>query len=158
MFLNFMMEPSIRPHAGDDLTLIFPEEALLVGSKLKGCWERMMMEYSAYPYFVTKDMMVIKKSVRVNRLDSSNVFRCVLVNLNLPGISDYNHSRPWVYKQRIDGTVAADVCYCIDDGRPTAPTAWEGWCASRIFCFTLGHFSLQDARRKRTETIQQPGE
>lgn len=48
------------------------------------------------------------------------------MNLNLPGISNYNHSRPWVYKQRTDGTVAADLFYYIDDGRPTAPTAWEG--------------------------------
>ena len=60
-------------------------------------------------------------SVRRNRVDPSNVFRWELVKLNLPGMSVHNPSRPWVYNHRDDGTIAVDVFYYIDDGRPTNP-------------------------------------
>ena len=35
MFLNFMLEPSVRPYAGVDLTQAFPEETRTYGGRLK---------------------------------------------------------------------------------------------------------------------------
>ena len=37
IFLNFMLEPFLRPHAGVDLSSVFPEEK---NGKLKGWWEK----------------------------------------------------------------------------------------------------------------------
>ena len=37
MFLNIMLEPSLRPHAGVDLSSVFPEEK---NGKLKEWWEK----------------------------------------------------------------------------------------------------------------------
>ena len=56
-----------------------------------------MMGYSASPYFVTKDMIIIEKSARGDILDPSKFSRWELVKLNLPEIYVYNPSRPWVY-------------------------------------------------------------
>ena len=35
MFLNFMLESSLRPHVGVDLSKVFSEE---LNGELKGCW------------------------------------------------------------------------------------------------------------------------
>ena len=63
--------------------------------------------------------------MRGARWDSENVFRWHRVVINLPGMNTYDPSKPWVYKVRQDGTMAADLFFYIDDGRPTAPSAWE---------------------------------
>ena len=42
MFLNFMLEPSLRTYTGVDLSSIFPEEN---NGSLKGCWKRMMIVF-----------------------------------------------------------------------------------------------------------------
>ena len=82
-------------------------------------------------------MLVVEERVRGSRWDSENVFRWHSVTMNLPGMSKYDSSKPWVYKVRQDGTMAADLFFYIDDGRPTAPSAWECWCASRKICCNL---------------------
>ena len=73
-------------------------------------------------------------------------------------MKSYDPSRPWVYRVRSDGSLAADIFWYIDDGRPTAPTAWEGWKAARKACFTLIFHGLQDTGRKRTCSSRTPGE
>jgi hypothetical protein len=38
------------------------------------------------------------------------VFRWDVVELNLPGMAQYNPAKPWVYKKRSsDGRIAADI-------------------------------------------------
>ena len=55
-----MMEPRLRPHAGVDLFQLYPEEAVGKNKSVKAQWERMMMGFAPSPYFVTKDMLVVK--------------------------------------------------------------------------------------------------
>jgi hypothetical protein len=55
----------------------------------------------------------------------SNVFRSGKVCLNLPGSPGYNPVRPWVFKSRADGTLAADLNVFVDDTRVTGPTDQE---------------------------------
>ena len=94
MFLNFMLEPSIRSHAGVDLTQAFPEDAAGNGGNLKGCWSIMLMGFASSPYFVTKDMLITEKEERGNKMDVDNVFGWMKVILNLPGLYLYDHSLP----------------------------------------------------------------
>ena len=112
MFLNFMLEPVIRSHAGVDISKLFPDEG---EGKLTAYWERMLMGFGPSPYFVTKDMMVIEEAVRGLRSDEKNVFRWLKVVLNLPGMNSYDPSRPWVYRVRSDGSLTADIFWYIDD-------------------------------------------
>ena len=73
-FLNFMLEPLLRPHAGIDLTPSFPEELTLENPVVQGCWQRMMMGLSLCPCFTTKDMLVVDKIIRKNRKCITNIF------------------------------------------------------------------------------------
>ena len=47
-------------------------------------------------------------------------------------------------------SIANDVFWYIDDGRPITVTAWEGWLEVRKVCCTLINYGLQDTGRKRT--------
>ena len=112
MFLNFMLEPPFRSHAGVDISNVFPDKG---ECKLTAYWERILMGFGPSPYFVTKDMMVIEEALRGLRSDVKNVFRWLKVVLNLPGMKSYDSSRPWVYRVRSDGSLTADIFWYIDD-------------------------------------------
>ena len=121
-FLNFMLEPAIRLHAGVDLSKRFPDEG---DDKLTAYWERILIGFEPSPYFMTNDMMIIEEAVRGLRSDVK-LFSLVKSSIHLPGMKSYDPSRPWMYRAREDGSLAADVFWYIDDGRPTAATAWYG--------------------------------
>ena len=108
MFLNFMLEPRLRPYAGVDLTPSFPEEVTLETYVVHGCWQRMMMGLSPAPYFTIKDMLIVEKEIRGDRKHRMNVFGWERVVLNLPGSKGYDLTRPWVFKMRADGKIATD--------------------------------------------------
>ena len=74
-------------------------------------------------FLVTTDILIVEDRVRGLRLDLENVFRWDKVILILPGMEDYNPSRPWVFKVRKDGTLVADILFYTDDGTPTTSSA-----------------------------------
>ena len=121
IFLNFMLEPFLRPHAGVDLSSVFLEGK---NGRLKGWWERIIMGFGHSPYLVTKEMLVVEERVRSARLDPENIFRWHDVTLNLPGMDKYEPRKPWVYKVRQDGTMVAGLFFYVYYGRPTAPSTW----------------------------------
>ena len=45
-----------------------------------------MMGYSVSPYFLTKDMLIVKSIAKVCRFDVNNVYRWKKVIFNLPGM------------------------------------------------------------------------
>ena len=141
-----------------DLTPSLPEEVTLETPMVHGCWQEMMMGLSPAPYFTTKDMLIVEKEIRGDRKHKMNVFGWERVVLNLPGSKTYDPTRPWVFKMRTDGKIAADFFAYIDDERPTAPTEGEGWSAAKRICHVLCYLGLQDAARKRTNPSMSPGE
>ena len=155
MFLNFMLDEKIRPHAGVDLSELYQEEN---GGKLQWeRWERCLMGFKPSPYLTTREMKKIEVVIRGNRTDEKNVFHWEKVVMNLPGSAQYNPNKPWVYKARPDGKIAAELFSYIDDYRTTGPSRSECWLAChRVGCmFTW--FGIQDAARKRREASQTPG-
>ena len=44
--------------------------------------------------------------------------------LNLPGTEGYDFHIPCVFKQRVDGLLAAYLFIYVDDGRPIGPTKY----------------------------------
>jgi hypothetical protein len=83
-----------------------------------------------------------------DRTDEKNVFRFYKVHLNLPGKQDYNPLRPWVYKERIDGSIARAVHVYVNDLRTTGATEAECWSASQRVSSVLASLGLQDVARK----------
>jgi hypothetical protein len=155
MFLNFMLDPAIRPFAGVDLTELFADEA-----KARIFWERwirMLMGFKPSPYCTTRAMRQIEPFLKGARDDPLNVFRWDKVILNLPGSIDYNPTKPWVYKVREDDVMAADLFTYCDDLRPTAPSEEECWDGAHQVCCRLTWFGIQDAPRKRRNSSQRPG-
>ena len=74
--------------------------------------------------------------------------------LNLLGMLGYNPSRPWVFKVRLDGSIAVDLYFYIDDGRSTVSTVWDYWKASRIMCCTLIHHGYRIQKEKEQELVR----
>ena len=144
----------MRPHTGVDLIPSFLEKVTLKNFVVQVCWQRMMMGLYPCPYFTTKDMLVVDKIIRGDRKCVTNIFGWIKVVLNLPGGTSYDPTRSWVYKMREDVKITADFFTYIDDERPTAPTEWEDWQASKLIFSILCYLGLQDAARKR----KSPGE
>ena len=77
--------------------------------------------------------------------------------MNLPGRANYNPSKPWVFKVRADGSMAADLFIYTDDLRLTGPTSEECWRACHQLGCKLTWFGLQDAAHKRRAPSMEPG-
>ena len=158
MFLNFMLEPDLRPYAGADLTYFFSEDISAKDPVIRGWWKRMLMGFSPSTYLFTKDLMVVEQMIRGNRKSWRNIFGWKKVILNLLDKNSYDPSMPWVYKVGLNSEIAADLHFYIDDGRPTAGTAKDNWIFTQRVCQILGYLGIQDACRKRTAPSQESGE
>ena len=127
MFLNFWLQCFLRPYAGVDVSHVRSD-----GSEVPDweeervrCWERWCQNFMGLgdsPYRSIQMLTHVKYLVYGDRGDPSNPFRWHAVRLNLPGSKDYDPSLPWVSKVRLDGLVACEVYFYVDDGRITGPT------------------------------------
>jgi len=129
IFLNFPLDPQLRPYCGIDLRPFFLEEA---GDRtLWQVWVRCMMGLMSLPYCTVKMLLLGYESVVGDWHDPTNSFRWSKVVLNLPGISTYNPLLPWVSLVRDSGRLAGAVKIYVDDLRPVAESELE--------CWKLGH-------------------
>ena len=110
MFSNFMLELSLQPYAGVDLSKVFLDEK---NNSLKGCWKIMMTGFTPSPYLVTRDMSVVEDGTRGSRFDKENAFRWDKVIFNILRMGHYNASISWVFKVRENGTPVADQFFLI---------------------------------------------
>jgi hypothetical protein len=149
MFLNFVLHESVQALCGVDLTKYFPD-GIPPGTKvLWERWTRCAMGLRPSPYQACQGMMWALEIIFADRNDVHNVFRFERVRLNLPGKTDYNPRRPWVYKERSDGSIANDVHAYVDDLRATGVSESECWEASQRVSSVLASLGIQDAARKR---------
>jgi hypothetical protein len=92
-----------------------------------------------------------------DRHAADNVFRFKQVCLNLPGHEGYDPSRPWVFKQRDNGSIASDIHVYVDDLRTMGQSEAECWAASQRVSSVLASLGIQDATRKRRAANQEAG-
>lgn len=118
----------MRLHAGVDLAKVLIDKKW---KRIIACWERMLMGFYPSPYFVTKDILVIEGVIRESRLDKHNIFQWDHVVLNLPGMYPYDSSISWIFKVKVDGSIAVDFYFYIDGCRPTTDTDCDCCNASR---------------------------
>ena len=101
------------------------------------------------PYQACQGMMWALEIIFGDRNDAQNVSRYDRIRLNLPGHHDYKPTRPWVYKERKDGSIASDALVYVDDLRATGNTEQECWTASQRVSSVLASLGIQDATHKR---------
>ena len=120
-----MYESKLRPHTGINLFQLHFEKVVGKSQSVKFQWERMMKGYSPLFCFVTKDMLVMERMMRRSWLDSTNIFRWVVVKLICLWIGNCDSTLPWVFKIRKDDSITIDIYIYIDDGRSTTTATWE---------------------------------
>jgi hypothetical protein len=162
MFLNFILHRELQTLAGVDITHYFPKDAKDTAdgraTKVWETWQRAAMGLRSSPYQAVQAMGVAEEVIRGSRMDPTNVFRWDDIVLNLPGSGDYDPSKPWVYKVRLeDGRIAADLFIFVDDLRPTGPSRRDAWLAARQAASKLNFLGIQDAPRKRRASSRSPG-
>ena len=91
------------------------------------------------------------------RLKSNNPSAWDKVVLDLPGVEEYDSHRPFIFKQRVDGLLAAYLFIYMDDGRPIGPTEDLCWEAYRNWGSACSWLGIQDASRKFQPPSQVPG-
>ena len=151
MFLNYYMDPRIRPYSGVDVTSIFQSK-----KKLWKRWERTFMGFRSSPYNAGKLFGWTIDLIHGNRLDEANPYRWNKVQLNLPGSASYNPVEPRCCKY-YNSTLASELEAYVDDIR----VGGEGElickrAVSRAARITQ-YLGQQDAPRKFRPPHQTPG-
>ena len=79
------------------------------------------------------------------------------VVLNLPGCDSYNPTKPWVYRTKFDGSLAAFFGTYIDDIQTGDGTEEECHNTTRRVAWRVNYLGQQDALRKRRAPSKKPG-
>ena len=156
-FHNFSLHPSLQPYCGIDLTELFPEK-VKIGQVVH--WERWKctpMGIKPSPYQAVQGMIWWEEAVRGNRSNTKNPLRWATIVMNLPGSANYIPSKPWVYKARLDGSIAADFRAYVDDLQATGSSKEDCWQVTRLIGSKASEAGIQDASRKRREVSQSSG-
>ena len=109
------------------------------------------------PYHPCQAVTWAKSIVLRDRRESDNTFSWYRVVVNITGLEGYNCKIPWVYKERGDGLIAADLFICVDDGLTIGPTEELCWEASRKWGSTCSWLKVQDVSRNVQPPSQAPG-
>ena len=164
-FLNFALDENIRPFVGIDITHIKDKlpEGVLTPEQLSSTgrvflrWERTLMGLKCSPYNTQKMMAWLCDIIRGDPKDPNNIFRWSTYNKNCPGCKDYDPSRPWGCKWRVeDGVMAVSFEIYVDDIRTMGNTEEECVRASRRVASICNYYGVQDAARKRRFPSQRP--
>lgn len=152
-FLNFPLDMRIRPYVGVDLTPYFGQDSKRVWER----WGRCMMGFRSSPYNTALSFGWAEELIRGNPGDSTNPYQWDHVELNLPGSSLYQSSKPWVSKRRLDGSISAEILAYVDDLRVLATGRRLTRDAMRRAAAISNYLGVQDAPRKRRFPDRFPG-
>jgi hypothetical protein len=163
MFLNYFLDPEIRPWAGVDVTELSPAISQKCNADDQKRtilrWDRSLMGVRSSPFNCVRAYLISEEIIKGNRLAPSNPFKWHRVVYNLPGQSGYDPSKPWIYRYDDDGQVlAAFVSSYVDDLR-TGSSKGRVECerVTHVTGSKLNYLGEQDATRKRGEASQEPG-
>jgi hypothetical protein len=153
MFLNFPLDPKVRPLVGVDLTPYFGDDDKPLWER----WCRCLMGFKPSPYNACCSFLWGEEIIRGNPRDTSLPFQYERIVLNMPGEKDYNPGKPWLMKTREDGRIASDVITYVDDLRTIG--ASEKLCqeVTHRVASVVNYLGMQDAPRKRRPASQTPG-
>jgi hypothetical protein len=132
MFLNFPMDPKIRPFTGVDLTQLAPHFEDQVGRKSNGKlferWEHLFMGMRPSPYNAVRYVYWAEEFARGNPSELENAMGFDEVILNLPGDPKFDPTLPMVMKwNNLSDAIAGDVITFADDLRASGPDSESAW-------------------------------
>jgi hypothetical protein len=163
MFLNYFLDPDVRPWAGVDVTelmpAISPNDKAANDKRTILRWDRSLMGVRSSPFNCVRAYLISEEIIKGDRLAAANPFRWHRVVLNLPGQSGYDPSKPWMYRfDDVGQTLAAFVVSYVDDLR-TGSSKGRVECerVTHVTGSKLNYLGEQDATRKRGEASQEPG-
>ena len=161
-FHNFPLHPSVWPYTGLDLGPIFDDDEeeddhSTVKKRRWYHWVRCLMGFKPSPYNSVKMTLIAEEMVRGDRHDGDNPFHWTSVELNLPGMVDYDPTKSWLFKLRQDGKEACDLFTFVDDERVIGPDKDLAWQAGHRLASIQAYLGIQDAARKLREVSQTPG-
>ena len=160
MFLNFPMDPSIQPYAGVDLSGVRHHLSGPVppGRRMLERWERLFMGMKSSPCNSVRYFYWAEEFACGNPLDESKALRYDWVVLNLPGMPEFDPSKPNVMKwnDMVD-RLAGDVITFVDDLRASGYDRENAWRVARQITSRLQYLGIQDAARKRRPFSQSGG-
>lgn len=164
MFLNYFLDPEIRPWAGVDVTALYSATNQECDRDTKSKrtlmrWERSLMGVRSSPYNCVRAYLISEEVIRGDRLDVANPFRWHRIVFNMPGTESYNPMKPWMYRfDEVDQVMAVFVTSYVDDLR-TGSNAGRDACdrLTHVTSSKLNYLGEQDAPRKRGEASREPG-
>jgi len=160
MFLNFPMDPAIRPFAGVDLSGISQHltNPGPQGRRVLERWERLFMGMKSSPYNAVRYFYWAEEFSRGNPVDEGNALRYDRVILNLPGMPEFDPTKPNVMKwnDSVD-RLAGDIITFVDDLRASGYDRENAWQVARQITSRLQYLGIQDAARKRRPSSQSGG-
>ena len=156
MFLNYPLDPRVRPYAGVDLTELDNANRKFC-SRVFARWERMLMGFCPSPYITTQTYAWGEEMIVGNYTDQNNPFFWDQVILNLPGSTNYNPALPWVYKWRSEKkSMPSFMETYIDDVRSGGNSEKDCRFVTHRIASRLNYLGQQDAARKRGQASQTP--
>ena len=168
MFLNYWLDEELRPYAGVDVSLLGERVVLKDGStefinagftkKIWERWERTLMGFQSSPYLCTQAFGWSEDFI-LGELDDheNNPLAWKDVVLNLPGSKHYSPTKPWLYRVKADGSLAAFFGTYMDDIRTGDSTESSCRRTTRRVASRINYLGQQDAPRKRRAPSKKPG-
>ena len=158
MFLNYPLDPRIRPYAGVET---YRPKRLEKREKIKRIfhrWNRCAMGMMCSPYNATQSFSVSAEFITGDTKDLDSPLGWDKVVLNMPGTSEYNPCMPWCYRwnserQEMPGFFATYV----DDIRTGGHSEDQCYQVSRRVAARTNYLGQQDAPRKRRKPSKHPG-
>jgi hypothetical protein len=166
MFLNFPMDPKVRPYAGvdfkptkkaiEDLNKNRKEGPEFIDDQER--WERLFMGMRPSPFIAIQYLYLALEMAVGDRRDKKNPMRWDRVRLNLPGDPSFDPSLPFVMKwNELVKKIAGDLEGFMDDLRTSGYSIENVWQVSRQIASRLQYLGIQDAPRKRRPPSKSPG-
>lgn len=114
MFLNYQLHRSVMPFTGVDLSSLYKGDYEV--EPRWAVWDRNLMGFAGSPYNSIKMALLAEEISRGDRHEQGlssdwkelNPFQWEKVQLNLPGAEDYDPTKSWISKIRVDGRVACN--------------------------------------------------
>lgn len=158
MFLNYPLDPRIRPYAGVETYRPSRMEKRENLKRIFHRWNRCAMGMMCSPYNATQSFSVSAEVITGDTKDTSSPLGWDRVVLNMPGTQGYNPCMPWCYRWNSSrGELPGFFATYVDDIRTGGQSEDQCYEVSRRVASRANYLGQQDAPRKRRKPSKHPG-
>lgn len=128
-FHNYNLHPAEQIYCGVDIPKPLVQKLRLEGLSVDATmrWARLVFGWQSSPYFALRMLARAMELAKGNPSDKGSAFAWTHVEMNLPGMSRYDPSKPRVIKLTAAGEMATELIIYFDDGRVAGGSEkWHG--------------------------------